>query len=74
LQQEQYAVASTQPDNYEKDLLSEKFNRAEALEFSRSWLPAPWNIKPLYKILHFWTLFCRRIAPPFWTGKNFKKR
>jgi hypothetical protein len=42
-------------------------------QLSRNWLPAPRCTLP--RILAFskgW-FFNRRIAPRFWTGKNFKK-
>lgn len=67
-------TTSTQPDNYDKYLLDQKFNRAEALELSRSWLPAPWKPQVITRIFQKLPVFTRRIAPPFWTGKNFKKR
>jgi hypothetical protein len=35
--------------------------------------PAPWVINPPVQKMHNVILFHRRIAPPFWTGKNFKK-
>lgn len=71
--QEQYVIASTQPDNYDKYLLNQKFNRAEALELSRSWLPAQWKLQVFTSIFQKLPVFTRRIAPPFWTGKNFRR-
>jgi hypothetical protein len=40
---------------------------------NRSWLPAPWKLSVLFRIFQRLPVFCRRIAPPFWTGKNFRR-
>lgn len=40
---------------------------------NRIWDPAPWSIKPYVQKMNNISLFHRRIAPPFWTGKNFRK-
>jgi hypothetical protein len=41
-------------------------------ERSRNWLRAPLKILPAFSLKIF-VMFNRKIAPAFWTGKNFKK-
>jgi hypothetical protein len=60
---------SNQPDDWYQKMLE-----AIALfEESRNWNPAPIKILPIFNLNPF-CLFNRRIAPAFWTGKNFKKK
>jgi hypothetical protein len=67
------ARAATTAADYLRDLEAE-LSAYEKYLRSRAWMPAPRVIKAPAPALIYTPLFTRRIAPPFWTGKNYRKQ
>jgi hypothetical protein len=74
-----YDRTSTASDNYSDYCkpylyidLNKLWQRLEQLRNSKAWVRAPLKILPHFSRKYYF-LFNRKIAPPFWTGKNFRK-